>query len=196
MGNALRPCSPGGRRTLLRSTLQKSLCEFVPKLSLSMLSAILSSWFACFYPMLYRPPWAINASLSSFIMLYSLLATASHFLISYYSSLLNPLFPVSGCLYIPLWDVLATQTLKFREALISAHVVFRHPASPSAFTSREHGAVPLLLFQGLGQSIPPSLAHHFLQPGQPHACALDFCPLVFSLSLRALGAVCRRCWYL
>lgn len=106
--------------------------------------------------MLCRPPCAINVSLSSFIMLYSLLAIASHFLISYYSSLLNSLFPVSGCLYIPLWGVLATHTLKLRDALISAHVVFRHPASPSPFASREQGEVSLLLFQGLGQGIPSS----------------------------------------
>lgn len=141
--------------------------------------------------MLCRPPCAINASLSSFIMLYSLLATASHFLISYYSSLRTPLFPVSGCLYVPPWVVLATHTLNaLRDASLGARVVFRHPASPPAFASREHGAVPFLLFQDLGRCIPPSLAHRFPRTGQPRACALAFRPLVFSLKpLRSRGGV-------
>lgn len=81
--------------------------------------------------------------------------------------------------YISPWrgGVLATHTLGLSDALISTHVAFRHPAPPSASTSQEQGAVPLLLFQGLGRGVPPSLAHRFLQTSV-RAC---FFPACFSV---------------
>lgn len=155
--------------------------------------------------MLCRPPCAVSASLSSFIMLYSLLATASYFLISYYSSLLNPPFPASVCLHIPLWGVLAAYALKLNNALStksspmsrSGTLCLPQPLQPG---SGEQKARASLALPGLGtrhSSIPRLPLPSDQAALHAGTCSLPTCylPEASTLSGQCVGMLvsARRC---